>query len=514
VVVPELITMRKSTLKLLEEFKASGGEVVFIGTPAKYIEAESSDKITELASNCPSAQNIDSELISLIENKGRRISITDDNNKEIEQTLYLLREDDNGFYLFVCNTGHKFRSDIKDECLARDRKDSFPSVTIKGFEGCVGTPVELDPESGKILAAEYKEENSFISIKTSLPALGSRMFYIPKDAKSNITPNADCFSVVDKIEKIETNNFKIKLSDYNTVVLDRPEYSIANRDWQKEEEILAVDKQIRSTLDIPERGGRMVQPWAVEKNNTEKSVNVMLKYKFNVENIPSSQMYLAVESPEVFNISINGNRLIPDSECGWWVDKSLRKISFTPSMLQKGKNEIILECNYKESFKGLEIIYLLGEFGVEVDKASSTIIEAPKTLECGDWVPQGMPFYSGNVGYEFDAKIKREESKKTFIKINNYAGVGAKIWVNGHDAGVIAWEPNELDITDYLRGENDNNNIIVEILGSRRNSHGPFHIPEKWPIWTGPASFGDEVKEFQLVPCGLMEAPEIIYKTK
>jgi hypothetical protein len=86
--------------------------------------------------------------------------------------------------------------------------------------------------------------------------------------------------------------------------------------------------------------------------------------------------------------------------------------------------------------------------------------------------------------------------------------------VNGRTAGVIAWEPNEVEITHLLgAGPAD---LRVEVIGHRRNSHGPLHGAEKWPRWTGPGQFiteGDQWRDaYQLVPCGLTAPPRLIVR--
>jgi hypothetical protein len=79
-----------------------------------------------------------------------------------------------------------------------------------------------------------------------------------------------------------------------------------------------------------------------------------------------------------------------------------------------------------------------------------------------------------------------------------------RVVVNGRTAGMIAGEPNEED-------------ICVEVLGHRRNSHGLLHHAKKWLTWTGPAEFvpegSDWTDEYQLVPCGLMK-PTIVVTRK
>ena len=70
----------------------------------------------------------------------------------------------------------------------------------------------------------------------------------------------------------------------------------------------------------------------------------------------------------------------------------------------------------------------------------------------------------------------------------------------------------EVEITDVIGAGRAT--LQIEVIGHRRNSHGPFHLSEKWPKWTGPAEFqagGDAWFEgYQLVPCGLMAPPKRI----
>ncbi len=100
------------------------------------------------------------------------------------------------------------------------------------------------------------------------------------------------------------------------------------------------------------------------------------------------------------------------------------------------------------------------------------------------------------------------------MSIPEYRGVAVRVLVNGKSAGVIGWEPNEVDITDLLDGKPAE--LRIEVIGHRRNSHGPFHIKEKWPVWTGPDTYmrsGEHWFEgYQLVPCGLMKAPRLVCK--
>ena len=81
------------------------------------------------------------------------------------------------------------------------------------------------------------------------------------------------------------------------------------------------------------------------------------------------------------------------------MDKSIRKIPINPHLLNEGKNEILLKIDYTEN-DGLENIFLLGNFGVSLEDEFRPVIKrAVYELKKGNWVKQGLPFYSGSVIY-------------------------------------------------------------------------------------------------------------------
>ena len=108
------------------------------------------------------------------------------------------------------------------------------------------------------------------------------------------------------------------------------------------------------------------------------------------------------------------------------------------------------------------------------------------------------------------------EGGRLFVRIGGYRGTAVRILIDGKEAGVCAWEPYEIDITDFVSGQKEST-LAIEIIGHRRNSHGPLHLAEKEPVWVGSAKYVTEGKEwqeeYQLVSCGLMVAPELVVRT-
>lgn len=507
VIVPELLTIRKTTLDLLDQFKNAGGQVIFIGSPVAYVDGEKSDSAMRLSDNCERVCLVGEKLIKAV-SSARRVSISDENGIQISQALYLLREDDDSAYLFICNTGQAKTDKLvfKDDILARDRKEFFPEVkvelkTVKG-----NTLLELDPETGEIYQADAVKTPEGWLISTSLDILGSRLF-VSTNSEHNYQPRLKLSTVSETVLKKSSG---VILSEDNVMPLDRAKYSINGGELNNETYILHVDHELRKSIGVQPRGGRMVQPWASDKSDTGKNADVTLSYEFFCDVIPSGALFLGIERPELYEICLNGNQLSINSECGWWCDKSLRKIPLSPMFIKTGSNELILKCKYNKLHPGLETIFLMGNFGVRQDELKLTVNTAVQSLAYGDWCKQGLPFYSGSVGYKFDTDLSCGKDKKVFLKLGNYRGVCAKIIVDSKNAGILAWAPNELDITDYIK--NGKTEIIIEIFSSRRNSHGPLYMEDNWPAWTGSKQYEQFALEYSLVPCGIIEAPRLLVK--
>jgi len=518
VLVPPLLTIRRSTLDLLRRFHDSGGTVVFAGKPAGYVEARPSGDPADLANDCVRIPLAETVLTRALEPTCRRVSICTPQGKEIPSALYLLREDQTAFYLFLCNTGHsaaQFQQNQFYDVMVRDRIQACPAAQVIGFADCAGLPQEWHPQDGRTTAARARRnKRGQWVIETSLERLASRLYVIPKKLLAKVpAPSPVWRERAARLMPIRTWN--IRLSEPNVLVLDRPRYRIGGGAWQPETEILRVDRAVRSALGIPLRKGQMVQPWAQKPDRAHKTAPVELVYSIRINTVPTGVMELALEHPEWFHISLNGQPLEALRETGWWTDRSLRKIPFDPVQLHSGDNELRLQCDY-DAKSGLELCYFLGHFGVTVKGAQAIITPPVTSLKIGDWVKQGLAFYAGHVLYQAMAPLRRRKDAHIFLRLPAFRGAGARIFVNDQPAGVLAWPPYEADITTFVKSVPRAIKLGIEILGHRRNSHGPLHHSQKWPAWTGPAEFistGNKWRDdYQLVPCGLMKPPELVIK--
>ncbi|HET6485646.1 MAG TPA: glycosyl hydrolase [Spirochaetia bacterium] len=517
VVVPPLRTIRSSTLMLLAEFQAAGGLVVFTGEPPRYVDAAASDAPADLAAQCVAAPPAGPQLAAAVDKAARRVSVTDAEDRELASILYQLREDKDAYYLFLCNTS------LTDEDRGRDIFDTgrisehtlaFPNVTVRARLACDGEPLELDPSTGEIFQADsLRAEDGAWQIATSFPANGSRLFLFPRKPEAQKRERRPPLVDHRRIP-LEDGRWTILRSEANVLVLDRPSYRVDGGSWQGPEEVLRVDGALRAAVGVPPRGGAMVQPWARKRTRSPRRVEVELHYRFEVEAIPTGELSLCVEDPSRYAISLNGAEICSDGDNGFWVDPSLRRLPVDPALLLHGENTLTLRGPYDEEHPGLEIVYLLGEFGVEVKDTEVFMIDAPRSLALGSWIHQGLPFYSGSVCYCRRVAIERSPEERIVVEVPEYRGVAARVLVDGRPAGVTAWDPPEVDITSLLPEAPGSVEIRIEVIGHRRNSHGPLHHAASWPAWTGPAEFttkGELWKDgYSLVPCGLLAQPEVV----
>jgi len=93
-------------------------------------------------------------------------------------------------------------------------------------------------------------------------------------------------------------------------------------------------------------------------------------------------------------------------------------------------------------------------------------------LRTSGWNAQGLPFYSGGVGYrqEFDVP---QPAGRYAVQLPDWLGSVAKVLVNGKPTGYIAWQPWRLDVTGAIRP--GRNRVEVVVIGTLRNTLGPHH---------------------------------------
>jgi hypothetical protein len=489
VLVPPVDTLRGTTLRLLRDFAAAGGTVVFAGKPPTYLDARKSTEVADFARTCKRVP-FRRPSISKAVRKARAVSIRDGSGAEKADTLYLLLREGQVLRLFMCNT---------------DRKNATGPLTVS-VRG-KGNVQLWDAETGRRWAVAAEQDGEAVRFETAMPPSGSRIYVITPEAES--LPAAQELHEVRSLG-LQSDNWTAAITDHNVLVLDMPEFRAGQGGWEGPMEVLKADAAIRKAIGLPLRSGSMVQPWARPKVQGPTGP-VELRYRFQVDEPQVGPLFLALENPRYFSISLNGRPIPTEADCGWWVDPSIRLLPLDEAALARGENTLLLsgtmdaDCN-------LEACFLLGQFSVRVEGASARICGPLGRVTFGDLRDQGLPFYSGSVVFRTAISAPLEESERLFLVVPEFAGVCVRVLVDGKEAGTIAWPPYEVDITDLAAGRL-NTELAVELIGHRRNAFGPMHILPPHPPEVGPYSFTTAGEHWQdaysTVAVGLTALPRL-----
>lgn len=485
VLVCGMLTMRRSTLELLQRFAKNGGQIIFAGEAPAYIDCIKSDEASILAASCKKIACGGPEIAkALAGNAAATVSVSS------SDVLFRTRRDGGDLYLFMIN---------------ENRSEALKGVTVKinhkgyfqRWDAATGNRRALGRDIG-VMTLDFAPSQEYIftvrQIDEELPAEQDLVF-------GTGVP-------LDRIISYELN-------EPNVCVLDRACLKIEEEDWQPRDDILHIDDSLRDFYRLPRRGGSMLQPWFTEKAGKKKYGKISLRYEFDIESLPEGEFNLIAENPERYKFNINGSAYNPTDPDGFFIDNSLIRLPLPASFLRNGRNILIMSAVFDESIN-LETIYLTGDFGVRTDGDMTALTALPETLNFGRLDMQGLPFYSGKITYRLDAAplklLYKDMKKPELYKIGLGSYEGACVLVNPEtDAAMIGWKPSETIIK--LPDDGIPDTIDVELVLTRRNIFGPLHQKTLVAGAYSPESFrttGDDYTTgYSIYPSGLFEPPVV-----
>ena len=488
ILIPELKTIRSSTLKLISAFK---GRVFYLGKAPEFVDALPSDEAKKVFSSFTqvSCENFTFQISADF----RRVSISDSSNTQAAPLFYRLAEFRDGYSLFIVNTSMAFENDQKKGIMVRDRNITCPDLTVKLALPFKGKIAEFNAFDGSAFEIDFKYEDGFYIFNTSFDKLQSRLYIISPEIDA---PKQKVPPVFTGKVSLPDNGFDYSLSEENILVLDHAKWSTETESSSKEQYIILVDDKLRAMIGEMPRGGLMEQPWHRGRKEIEKSIKLTLKYSFVCDVTPEKNCILSMENPEKFSIYFNGNE-IPQNLCGFYLDCAIKNIVLDRSLFVKGVNQLVLECPQYDYFTNLEALYIRGAFGVD---ENSHMTALPEKLFCGNWCEQFLANYAGNVTYHTFV----DNPGKTTLEVPAWRGTLLGVRIDDEDEKLLVTFPFEIEIPAGFH------RLAITVYGHRRNALGPFYLNEKWPERTGPYQFKVyENPARQLVPCGLLLPPVI-----
>ena len=488
VVVPPTLTLRKTTVELLEKLQARGGTVLFVGRRPDRVDAEESGAIAPLVEagrTCDDADGLVAAMESILP---RRVSIAE-GGAEADFVWSMLRKIEGGQALFLQShdreEGHALRASVAGRA---------PAVL---WDLRTGERTKLNA------TAAGEGDSARVAFDLSLPPTGSALVTLglSADGAGEAAPEP---SVAET--RTLDGPFDVELAEPNTLPLDTCRYSFGDEPFGEPVPTLRADAEIRARFGLGSRIGGGQQPWylyAMGTVDTAPRGRCRLRFGFHVTDLPN-RCALALERPEDYEVTVNGHPAGEPDGC--WVDEDIRTVDVT-ALLVAGDNEVLLTMDYRPDME-LEDLYLVGDFGVRLREGDApapgrmTLVAPPKRLAVGSWVGQGLDFYGGAVTYKLT--IEPPAGKRVRIRLPGIDATAAAIHC-GERTFVLPWPPFEAEITDALA--DGPNEVLVEVIGGRKNILGPLHVPHK--PWTGPGEFdpgnADWRNEYQLFDHGLME---------
>ena len=478
IIVPPCITLRLTTINILEEYVRKGGKLIFIGEKPQFADGKKSNRIDNLFSSAEHL-NIEDFYNSDTIKAVSRISVRNSDGSDAENLVCCMREDNGVKWVFVTHNDGEYKYD-KKELISQKTE-----IIISGNY----YPEIFDTVTGEIKPANFEIKNGKTTVFSKLYDNDSLL--IKYSAGNDVKYNFEDEEFVCERELILPPLADFELDEDNVLVLDRAEYKIENGEWCDSEILVPLDRRLRkeNKYDIA------LEPWAC-KDVTVKEV----KLRFKVYSEIDTYARICYESG--YDATLNGET-IDMTEDGWYVDFDIKKSS--KFLLKSGENVITVKVPFSQKHH-IENMYLIGDFGVRVLGGVAKIVSREPKIGFSSITYQGMPFYGGAVKYKSTVITGNCDMR---ITCRDFNGALARVYVDGKDAGYIAFSPYSLTVRNVSAGKHT---IEFKVYCNRENTFGRlynrypsgFYSTEEWY----PDKFGLS-REYCLENMGILHAPKI-----
>lgn len=460
IVVPPVITLRRSTLDLLEKLLRDGGEVIVINKLPSLCDGRKNDNIKDILKG---ARVVSFGGLSAALDK-YSLSLTDRDNGSAERVETALRRDGEETLCFIRNT-------------SENAKASFTVNLPFGAD-----VYNYDLISGEIIPIEHNVNSGSTSVDILLDNGASILIAWKKNEYAKGYSSK-------KLREVE----RIAISDRYSLTVDSPN-------------LLILDK----FAQICEDGSRRNEKYAVAIKNGK---GLRLETEFYAKNPIGGSLKLLVEHADDLVVCLNGTQLNTDGS--HFIYPELKAMPIPDGCINDGKNTVTLYApnGFSDS---VQPIYVAGDFLVEMEDERLAVISGRiPTCIGGNLTGEGLPFYAGNATLESKLNITPEKNKTYRLVFGGLDAILLNVEINGKSAGDIICAPHELDVTDLLTdGENS---VRITLYGSLRNMLGPHHISSAPSLikfispahFTSHASFTDT---YSCVPFGISGASLVVFE--
>lgn len=465
VILPDMLTIRRSTLDLLERFVEVGGTVLAAGALPERIDGEASDDAQALASLAQRVHNDPAALrAALDERVPADVTVRSGGSAQDAAHVWVHGRavDDQRIY-FITNTSRDDAVTVDIGFARAGRLEAWDLATANitdapqtpGSTAGVTTRLDLAPLDSRLIVLHENDAPLDIA-----PTTWRETRAVTLPAAGRIEPNAP-----------------------NALTLDFARYRKGGADWSEPVPMMQVQDDLQRD--------RYTGP-------------VTLEYRFTADHVPDD-LRVVIEDAAEFAIRVNGQTITapptptaaapPD-----YIDHSFHPVPIAAAA-RVGENIIELTRDFTplpearfalaklfENQQGteLESIYVIGSFAVRAAISSAEprrgcvrhrpdfVLDKPRGVGDGDFTSAGYPFYAGRIRFTRTINLTAsDDGERVVLELASLNAALVKVRVNGTPAGAICWPPYELDITRLVR-EGDNT-IELELVSTLRNLLGPHH---------------------------------------
>ncbi len=521
-VIPGCLTLRSTTLKVLEEMKKLGKKIIFMGKAPAYIDALEDRRGEQLAERCVSIEFSKYDLLEELE-EFRTVEIRfygdkhlkkpnhkkNWNGERTEKHLCQIRKEGDCRWVFIANGRTQSNPDLAlPDDIRIELRGSWDVTVLNAMDG-TAEKAEVCRRCGKTyLYRRLYEHDSLL------------LYLEPADSDSTEkSPAGEPLVSLNEewnCRDLFTAPVQVIREEPNVMVLDMPMYRFGTEepnDQKKKpaegpEEILRVDNLLRKKLGIPLRRAALAQPWT--KRDPEGTCPVELFYIIACDDEIKGAS-LGIESIEAAEIWLDGKTVSVEQRKTFYVDPCIRVIPLPD--LMEGTHELKIKYAFHRKVN-LEACYILGEFDVNVSGTRMVLYRGKGKNSGNFWgslTEQGMPFYGGNAVYRTRADL---ESGEYMIEVSKYRAPLLEVSVDGEEKGTVIGAPYRVPFTIKEPGEHS---IEIRSFGNRVNTFGAFHDCDDQEIYFDPNAWRTEGEdwsyEYQLKKTGVLKAP-VLWKRR
>ncbi|MDF2921315.1 MAG: hypothetical protein K0R57_229 [Paenibacillaceae bacterium] len=468
VIVPKVVTLRGSTLRLLQDFIGSGGLLLVLDALPRLVDGSPSPQRIEealsVAKVIPSyrlAETLDGGVLPA------RVRIRLENGEPAGSVLYHLRADgdklicflanrdvDNGYAVTVSLDGlwqmrywdldngqvrplDSQACDTRTEFAYRFAPGASMLLQLAAIpaEGCGMQEAGAGMETGAARADATRADAGKTGAEGGAAKRGVVKTYAAAAKPGSIIP--------------VSGDWELDLLELNALTLDMISCSADGSPYTPADYCLKVKQQLQAAG----------KPYS-------------LAYTFTAEGWNGEGGFVIMEDPEQYRVSLNGKE-IKAIEGEWWKDPAFRKLPIG-GLVQDGENVLELKGEWLGE-NVAEAVYVIGDFIIRPEEHRRFVItprENPVFIK--DLTREGYPFYAGNAAISNKFTLSPVAGKRYYLQLGQLDAVLAEVEINGNKAGEIWHQPYRLDITSLL--VEGVNRVVLKLAGSLHNLLGPHHM--------------------------------------